>query len=239
MKAARTRPLDWLLCRGGSALRVSRLLVLSLVTAILLANPSISIADEEWGLSLHDDDEHSDADAQDAEAGDALDEGVFAPDIPPEYIGEVVEPAPGAPSTLVVIGGARSTENEHATDLERLMNARLVRMPELAKEDTEAVLLAGAGGDPEVSLLEARGYAGRGMEQYHTLALEEAVSSFEKALDSYAKAMPAGFDPREMAEAYLMLGATHFVAGDRQSAQEAFRQALVLDPEHEPDEGLR
>jgi tetratricopeptide (TPR) repeat protein len=223
---------------------------LPLVLAASLCLPLQAAA--QWDDDGFDDDDwagsdDSSLDEDDAYRMDGLDLDAFdgggdaqtaAPQARPEFAGETRKAADGAPATLVVVGGSDAVAERFALDLERILTARLARTPALGLYDPDTLLLAGEGGDPETRLAEARRHAARGQEQYHNLMLDEAIESYADAVHRYVQALPALSDPGEMAAAYLMLGATHFVAGQRQAAHEAFRNALLLDPEHQPDRGL-
>ena len=179
---------------------------------------------DSWGLSLVEDPE------------DESDEIVLTmPEPGPEHSDDVVEPDPDAPSTLVVMGAASAVAERFAVDLERILTLRMHRTAALAPVDPDPVLLAGRAEDPEVRLLQARASAGKGLEAYHNLELEEAIELFQESVRRYGQALSARFEPQEMAEAFLMLGATHFVSGNRQQAQAALRQAIILNPKIAPD----
>lgn len=73
-----------------------------------------------------------------------------------------------------------------------------------------------------------------GMEAFNNLDPDTAIQKFTDAATFYAS-HPLYAPPEKMAAAYVALGATAQLNGRPERAQEAFRRALVLAPNIEPD----
>lgn len=89
--------------------------------------------------------------------------------------------------------------------------------------------LSGAGGDT----LGLNRYLDQAKEFYKTFNFKEGIALLESTTQGYRSAKTALTDPFQLTDAYLMLGNIHLGNNDPKRAQEAFHEAVRLDPERE------
>lgn len=157
----------------------------------------------------------------------------------PEYESDPVQPAPDAPSAVVITGAEDGFSAAAAIDAERIFQARLYRTPVLFPRDPNRVLLRGIEPPGQGALEKARAEYEKGKAYYDDLELDEAIEAFSTSLGLYIEqALPSVEDMAELVDAFVYLGATHFLAGDREAAHAAFKSAIIIDPEYVPDEAI-
>lgn len=76
-------------------------------------------------------------------------------------------------------------------------------------------------------------YLDQAKEFYNSFNFKEAIVLLENTAQSYRSAKTALSDPFHLTDAYLMLGNVHLGNNDPRRAQEAFQEAIRLDPERE------
>ncbi|MCE9625042.1 MAG: PEGA domain-containing protein, partial [Deltaproteobacteria bacterium] len=86
--------------------------------------------------------------------------------------------------------------------------------------------LLGAGAETSLNR-----YLDQAKEFYKTFNFKEAIALLEGTIEGYRGARSALTDPFLLTDAYLMLGNIHLGNNDPRRAQEAFQEAVRLDPE--------
>jgi TolA-binding protein len=156
----------------------------------------------------------------------------------PEAPAATVTPAapakPAAANGTVVLAIARSANaQDSASQLQEELGRLLSQKP-----DVEVVDLASAfPPPPPPSLAEADALYDAGKDLYDNLDPEAAAGKFLAAIDAYEK-HPVAFKPERLANAFIFLGASQLLNGDKEGAKLSFQRALAAHPKTQPDTGM-
>jgi hypothetical protein len=143
--------------------------------------------------------------------------------------------SPIAESNATVVFAIPRTSN--AQDAASQIQGELSRLLG-SKADVQLVDLGALFPPPEPpSLREADALYEQGKDLYDNLDPESAVGKFLMAAEAYEK-HPGVLKPERLAKAFIFLGASQLLNGDKQGAQSSFLRALAASPSTQPETGL-
>jgi tetratricopeptide (TPR) repeat protein len=152
------------------------------------------------------------------------------------FLGLAAAPAPAAAARLAtVVRGVGAGSDRAAAQV-----GYYVRQAFAADERYEVVDLNKAlGNQDRDKALRAFGQAEelvqKSREAYYTLELDNAVNDLTQALSKYERFAAYVGDFKKVAEALMLLGATHILRGEEKLGMRRLEQALSIYPAIEPD----
>lgn len=144
----------------------------------------------------------------------------------------------GPDSTFVVITSGDPTMGALSIETQHVLETHLSKVKKLTRFDPAPVLLGPDGNAAKSELSAGRASFTDGKKAYENLDLDGAATAFQDATTHLVKGLPAMEDPTPLVRAFVFLGATDFLAGKRDAAQQAFTRALLVDPDFKPNTAI-